>query len=153
MSKINSFQLLGLSIVAFVAPACSLAPPKLGSGSFGGSSGMTSCSNQDAGLAAVDSSVIATGDVENVITPQACTTNPTATATNPNAIDRYSQGYGYNDPMILAQVNDTLSGMTVHDEAVQMRGQPYLINGGVQFFDIQSSQDTASIRGFRYRDA
>ncbi len=45
---------------------------------------------------------MATGDVENVITPQAsCSGNGSA---NPNAIDKYSQGYAYNDPMIKAQV-------------------------------------------------
>ena len=34
-----------------------------------------------------------------------------------------------------------------------MRGTPYGGSYALQFNDIQRSQDTASIRGFRYRDA
>ena len=52
---------------------------------------------------------------------------------NPNAIDKYSQGYGYADPAILMKVDQTMSGISVHDEELQMGGMPY----GRQLAELQ----------------
>jgi beta-glucosidase len=150
MSKFNWVRFsCSAVLVALAAPACTLPPPKaLSTGD--GSAQMQACSTQDAGLPDAGSSVVATGDVENVITPQACAAPSSG---NPNAIDKYSQGYGYDDPTITGEVMDAMKGMSLKDEATQMRGMPYLLNGGTQYFDTQRSMDTGAIRGFRYRDA
>ena len=105
----------------------------------------------DAGAVDAVSTVIATGDVENVITPvQPCAGSGTG---NPNAIDKYSQGYAYNDPTILTKVDQTMAGISVHDEQLQMTGMPYGSAAQQNYTNTQRSQDTATIRGFRYRDA
>ncbi len=64
----------------------------------------------DAGAVDAVSTVIATGDVENVVTAMACPPRGSTigNANNPNAIDKYSQGYSYADPTILAQVEATM---------------------------------------------
>src|SRR4051794_13685810 len=133
--------------------ACTLAPPKYTPrGGTGGMSAM--CSDEiDGGVDAMDDS----GDdndggtdagVGVVITPVACA----GTGPNPNAIDRYSQGY--TPPQdILDRVHATVSTMTDFDLAQQMRGTPYSGTSSLQYTDIQRSMDTGSIRGFRYRDA
>ena len=71
---------------------------------------------------------------------------------NPNAIDKYSQGYA-QDPNNLAKVKDTLSRMTLAEKCTQMRGTKYGGSYSTQFNDIQRSLDTSTIRGFHYRDA
>jgi beta-glucosidase len=146
-------KLVQLALVTAIAglsvSACSLPTPK-GAATTDGSSAVACSGAEDAGVPDAGSSVIATGDVENVVKPKACAGNGSG---NPNAIDIYSQGYAHDDPMITNQVNQTLGGMSIQDETIQMYGQPYLLNGGDQHFDIESSQDTASLRGFRYRDA
>jgi beta-glucosidase len=141
--------LLLLAAVAVAAPACSLPGPPKGSGG-GGGSGQTCTVADDAGVPDAGSTVIATGDVENEVVPVACSG---AGAANPNAIDKYTQGYGYDDPVILGQVDDTMKNISVADEALQMVGMPYGSSGAAQYTDIERSQDTPTIRGFRYRDA
>ena len=84
----------------------------------------------------------------NVITPVSCT----GTGPNPNAIDRYSQGYTASQD-ILDRVQTTVSAMSYADLAAQMRGTPYGTSFALQYNDIQRSMDTGAIRGFRYRDA
>jgi beta-glucosidase len=64
---------------------------------------------------------------------------------------KYAPGY-LPDPALLKRVSDTLSTMSLTDEATQMRGMPYGSAAAVQMTDVQRSRDTASIRGFRYRD-
>jgi beta-glucosidase len=156
MQNLKSPKLWLLVVVGLVsASACSLPLPKGLSGD-GGNVLSTTCSlSPDAGVNIV-STVEVTGDAENVVTPVACA-GPTPGAAdagvNPNAIDKYSQGYGFNDPTILAKVDKEMQNISLADETAQMYGMPYLINGGVQFNDIQRSQDTTDIRGFRYRDA
>jgi hypothetical protein len=70
---------------------------------------------------------------------------------NPRAIDRYSQGY----KPVQADADRamaTVNGMSVADLAAQMRG--IHINAfNARTSNIQHSEDTATIRGFRYRDA
>ena len=131
------------------AGACTLAPPQGLSGDGGFTSPACSLSvSADAGVD-IGSSVI-TGDAENVITPQACAGSGTG---NPNAIDKYSQGYSYNDPAILMQVQNALSTFSILDEQNEMSGMPYGSSAAVQFNDIQRSQDVEGVRGYRYRDA
>ena len=127
------------------ASACSLPALKGGDASVV----VQGCGADDAGAVDAGSTVIATGDVENVIVPQACV----AVGANPNAIDKYTQGYAYADPMVTNEVEATMATISVTDEATQMRGMPYGSAGATQFNDIQRSEDTATIRGYRYRDA
>jgi beta-glucosidase len=152
MSKMKLFRLIPLLALGAVgAPACSLPRP-LGFGSDAGAQGVACTLSADAGAPNIDSSVIATGDVENLI--QVAATCPTAAPTgNHIAIDPYTQGYGYDDPVILKKVSDTMAGISVSDEILQMQGMPYLDGGGKNYRSIQRSQDTSTIRGFRYRDA
>lgn len=141
-------SLLWTAIGCLGVSACSLPAPPVPDG--GGIIMLGQSCNADAGAVDAVSTVIATGDVENVITPSA---NCTATATG-NTIDIYSQGYAYNDPAVLAKLNPTMASISPHDEELQMGGMPY---GGSStsknYSDTQRSQDTGSIRGFRYRDA
>ena len=139
--SLNPWLLLAAGFLA--APACSLPPPP-GTGS---PIPQQTCA-LDAGAVDAVSTVIATGDVENVVTPQACVASPTG-----NAIDKYSQGYSYADPAILMQVDQTMAGISILDEQKQMSGMPYGSSTQPQYNDIQRSQDTDTIRGFRYRDA
>jgi beta-glucosidase len=140
---------LWLAIGFLAAPACSLPAPQ---GTGDGSVSMQTCAlvEADAGIADAGSTVIATGDIENVVTPVACAGSGTG---NPNAIDKYSQGYSYDEPAIQMQVDQTMAGISVSDEAAQMAGMPYGSSGATQFNDIQRSPDTVGIRGYRYRDA
>ncbi len=136
------------------AAACSLPAP---TSTGGGPSGMGALCNDtdDGGIDAAaddggadDGSAGGGGDVNSVVTPVACA----GTGPNPNAIDKYSQGYT-QDPNILSQVQMKLASLSLADEAAQMRGMPYGNSFSVQYNDIQRSVDTPSIRGFRYRDA
>ena len=159
MSKTKRLaSLLLLSGGLLAAPACSLPGPATSTGT-GGSSGMGCSVADDAGVVDTGSSVIATGDVENDVTPVACGAGSGATGadggavTNPNAIDKYTQGYSYADPTIAGQVESTMTTITPDDEIIQMYGMPFGASGSPQFIDIERSQDTATIRGWRYRDA
>lgn len=134
------------------------------SGDDGGSSPTTGPSSTAGALTA--GTIVATNDPSTVIMPISCPggmvgaggasggfpTSVTPTAGNPNAIDKYSQGY-VQDPQVLAKVKDTLTTMSLTDECTQMRGTKYGTPYSTQFNDIQRSLDTASIRGFHYRDA
>ncbi|HLK93815.1 MAG TPA: glycoside hydrolase family 3 N-terminal domain-containing protein [Polyangia bacterium] len=157
MQNLKSPRLWLLVVVGLAsASGCSLPLPKGLSGD-GGNVLSTTCSlSPDAGVNIVRT-VEVTGDAENVIPVQTACAGPTAgsadAGVNPNAIDIYSQGYGFNDPSILAKVDKTMQNISLADETAQLYGMPYLINGGVQFNDIQRSQDTTTIRGYRYRDA
>ncbi len=90
--------------------------------------------------------MIVSADPTTVVTPMSCA----GTGANPNAIDRYTQGYTPSADVI-QQVAKAVSSMSLHDLALQMEGMPYNSTG--QFSDTQRSQDTGSLRGFRYRDA
>ena len=140
-------SLLWTAVGCLSVSACSLPSPAVPDG--GGGIMPPQCANTaDAGAVDAVSTVIATGDVENVITPQACGTNPSG-----NVIDKYTQGYSYADPAILAKVDQTMAGISVKDEELQMGGMPYGSASSKNYFNTQRSQDTGSIRGFRYRDA
>ena len=141
-------SLLWTAVGCLSVSACSLPSPAVPDGAI--SMQMQSCAT-DAGAVDAVSTVIATGDVENVITPVACAGSGTG---NPNAIDKYSQGYSYADPAILAKVDQTMTGISIHDEELQMGGMPYGSSNSKNYTNTQRSQDTPSgIRGFRYRDA
>ena len=135
-------------VVALAAPACSLPAPQgiVGGGDGGAPTGQCPVvASTDAG---VDSGtgVIVSADPTTVVTPMSCA----GTGANPNAIDRYTQGYTPSAD-VTQQVAKAVSSMSLHDLALQMEGMPYNSTG--QFSDTQRSQDTGSIRGFRYRDA
>jgi beta-glucosidase len=142
-------SLLWTAVGCLCASACSLPFPPRPDGGGIIMQGQTCTLGADAGAVDAVSTVI-TGDVETVLTPNP---NCTATATG-NAIDIYSQGYAYNDPNVLSKLNPTMQNISPHDEQIQMGGMPY---GGSStsknYSDTQRSQDTATIRGFRYRDA
>ncbi len=145
-------SLLWTAVGCLCASACSLPLPK-GLTGDGGNLLTTVCTlSPDAGVDVV--STVVTGDVENVV-PVANCVGPTDPSVNPNAIDKYTQGYSYADPNVLSKVAATMGNISLDDETAQMYGMPYLINGGVQFNDIQRSQDSTdgNIRGYRYRDA
>jgi len=156
MLKMMSFKPLLLLAAGFLAAsACSLSPPAYtqntnDAGPAGVCNSGLSTINSAIANGAGSGSVDAGNNVDNIVTPISCASN----GANPNAIDKYSQGYT-QDPKILAQVQSTISSMSLSDEVWQMYGQPYGNAFSVQYSDIQSSQDTiaSKIRGFRYRDA
>jgi beta-glucosidase len=142
------------------ASACSLPLPKGLTGNADASLPVVCNLSPDAGTTIVSTVIV--GDAENVVTPVANCAGPSYAApstapdaaVNPNAIDKYSQGYAFTDPVVQGKVDKTMGNMSLDDETAQMYGMPYIINGGVQFNDIQRSQDTVTGgRGFRYRDA
>jgi beta-glucosidase len=114
-------------------------------GGAGGMSGGGGSMSGGAGTGAGGTNV--SDDINRVIVPVACANS----APNANAIDKYSQGYT-PDPAVLNRVQTVLSTMTLEDEVLQMFGlkiTPFY----APFNNIQRSEDTKTIRGFRYRDA
>jgi len=85
-------KLLKISLLSAVgclcASACSLPAPAARDGGIG----IVKCdlTAGDAGAVDAGSSVIATGDVENVVSATVCPP-PGSTNANPNAIDKYTQ--------------------------------------------------------------
>jgi beta-glucosidase len=154
MRNVKLLKFLLLSAVSCLgASACSLPAPAAGDG---GGIAMQTCALTAADAGAVDmgSTVIVTGDVENVVTPVAvCSGSNAPNPAKPSAIDKYSQGYDYADPKVLAKLTPTMASISVHDEMLQMGGMPYGSAAQQNYTNTQRSQDTATIRGFRYRDA
>ncbi|HVT07299.1 MAG TPA: glycoside hydrolase family 3 N-terminal domain-containing protein [Polyangia bacterium] len=134
-------------VVALAAPACSLPTPHglVGDGGIATGQCPVVAATPDGG-AGTGTGVTVSADPKTVVTPVSCA----GTGANPNAIDRYTQGYSVSAD-VTQQVAKTISSMSLHDLALQMEGMPYNSTG--QFSDTQRSQDTGSIRGFRYRDA
>jgi beta-glucosidase len=142
-------SLLWTAVGCLSVSACSLPAPGAPDGG-GIQNQVCALSAGDAG--AVDAvSTVVTGDVENVVTAMACP--PPGSTGNPNAIDKYSQGYSYADPNVMAKLNQAMGAISVHDEMLQMGGMPYGTGSSKNYTNTQRSQDTDSIRGFRYRDA
>ena len=155
-SRVSCLQFgLILAAVGLTAPACSLPTPTGAATGDGGALAVT-CANENAvvSLSIPDAgTTVVTADAGTVVTPTACSG---AGKANPNAIDKYSQGYGHNDPMIQTSVDTAMKGFggDVSSEIEEMYGEPFIKQGKVgQFFDTQRSQDVAGIRGYRYRDA
>jgi len=68
-------------------------------------------------------------------------------------VSRFKYAPGYTpDPVVQANVQALLAQMSVKDKADQMRGTPYGSANLTQMNDIQRSLDTATLRGFRYRN-
>lgn len=63
----------------------------------------------------------------------------------------YAPGYT-PDPAVQARVQHLMSQMSLADKADQMRGMPSGTPGQLNFTDVQRSKNTATIRGFTYRD-
>jgi beta-glucosidase len=146
-------SLLWTAVGCLGVSACSLPAATAPDG--GGFKPVSCALSSDAGAVDAVSTVIATGDVENVVTAVACPPpgSTIGNANNPNAIDKYSQGYSYADSTILAQVEATMQSISVPDEQTQMTGTPFGSSNQGNFTDTQRSEDTANIRGYRYRDA
>src|SRR3954453_6652551 len=140
MQKMKSLTIsLWLAVGLLAAPACSLPAPLAVSTGGGGASGSETCVDDTGGPdggADAGSTVIVTNDITNVVTPVSCA----GVGPNPNAIDRYSQGYT-PDPVVVAQVQATIASMSLADEARQMRGTPYGTAFSTQYNDIQRSMD------------
>ena len=91
---------------------------------------------------------VATYPIDRVVTPTACSGDGVA---NPRAIDKYSQGYQRNQADV-DRATAAVSNMSTPDLAAQMRGV-YIKPGTARTSNIEHSEDTSTIRGFRYRDA
>jgi beta-glucosidase len=154
MQKTNGLTLLLSAAASVAGAACTLPTPEVtGTGITGplcAASNADGGTDADAGASAlVTSTVMVSDDVNHVVTPMACA----GTGPNPNAIDKYSQGYTQSSD-ILSEVQMALAQMSLADKAAQMRGTAYGAGAGsVQYSDIQRSKDTALIRGWRFRDA
>ena len=91
----------------------------------------------------------AESDPSRVITPIACS----GSNQSPYLVEfKYAPGYTPN-PTLQQDVEKTVNGMSLDDKILQMFGSYYGDGAMTQFSNIQRSQDTREIRGFRYRDA
>jgi len=166
MLNIKSLDVCCLLTVGFLAVSgCSLPAPKHSAGDGGTTNNFMCLDDVDGGPdggmddgsdgsadSSDDSSVDAgSGNgINNVITPVSCT----GTNANPFGLTfAYTPGYT-PDPKIVARVDMVLStnALTLSEEAAQMRGlaiTPFYAPTN----NIERSEDTSSIRGFRYRDA
>ena len=114
----------------------------------GDSTGGAGASGSDGGAPDGAGGSVATYPIDRVVTPMACSGDGVA---NPRAIDRYSQGYQRNQADV-DRATATVSSMSIPDLAAQMRGV-YIKPGTARTSNIEHSEDTSTIRGFRYRDA
>ena len=86
------------------------------------------------------------GSADNDVVPISCNAGNADPSLLPHAP-------GYTpDPAVQARVQQMMSQMSLADKADQMRGVPFGAPAAPQFTDVQRSTDTASIRGFTYRD-
>jgi beta-glucosidase len=97
---------------------------------------------RDAGVA----SSVKVASADNDVVPVSCN----AGNADPSLLP-YAPGYT-PDPAVQARVQQMMSQMSLADKADQMRGMPFGAAAAPQFTDVQRSRDTASIRGFTYRD-
>lgn len=145
------FPLLAAGFLA--APACKLDPPEakelVDAGDF-------KCQDDD-DQAAVDGGAgedaqgapDGGGNAFVEITPVSCSAANAAPAL---ALFKYTPGYE-TDPKIAQRVQETVNGMSLQDEILQMVGTPYGSAYSTNMTDTQRSQDAPPIRGLRYRDA
>jgi beta-glucosidase len=132
--------LLSLAAGVLLWSDCKLGPPPPFVGTTGG--GTATCNAVDASVD--DASSEGGGFV--TVTPLACN------ASNAVARLKYTDGYTPN-PADMATVKSLMQSMSLKDECNQMRGTLPGAAGLTQMSDTQRSQDTASVRGFHYRDA
>ena len=143
---ISSLMTLTLSCLALAAFGCIKSDPIgriSGHDDGGGGEVGTVASTGDLG----EMGAVASAEEPYVVPPDGVCTAP---ASNGNF--KYAGGYT-PDPTVQQTVQAMLSKMSLTDKATQMRGLPYGSAGLIQVTDIQRSQNTATIRGFRYRDA
>ena len=157
MFKTKSFQsVLLLSIGGLVgAAACTLKPPKamdqMGFVCLDPDGGVEDDAASEPGVDGGSDSGTSGPSVDNVVTPVSC--DDTVAGTLPAYAQlKYVQPYVPSDA-IKAQVDSAIGQMHLADKAREMVGTNYSGSAGPQFKDIQRSYDTASVRGFRYRDA
>ena len=144
--KVNLMKpVLLLSAVGLVTAAgCKLSPPKTIE-----SDASTICIEDpeiDVDAGAPDDPD-AGSNVDNVVTPVSC---PGATAMDVKL--KYVQPY-VTDPALATKVEMTVATMSLAEKVTQMQGTLYGDAYHTQFNNIQRSQDTIDLRGFRYRDA
>ena len=143
MPNMKPFKPLLLLTVGFLAaPACSLPAPKR-TMNTGGMSGVTCADDmedRDGAVTAEDGGGVEAGNnINNLVTPVSCA----GVGPNPNAIDKYSQGYT-QDPNGARQGGGTRSRRCPReDKIIQMRGVKYGTATNVQYTDIQRSEDTS----------
>jgi beta-glucosidase-like glycosyl hydrolase len=154
--SVNCLLLCTVGLLA--APACKLAPPKITND--GGSQTGNLCSSSPSGgdggvaMATDDGGTDTDADVgPPVITdPVVCGSSASTLKDQLKAYFKYAPGYTPSQAD-LDKVTLLMRDMTPKDRAAQMRGRPYGAAGKLNFTDTQRSDDTAAIRGYRYRDA
>jgi beta-glucosidase len=142
MQKTKSITpLLSLAVGALAISACKLDRP---------TSSANTSTDTDTQTEICTSTVVDAGapadETPVVVTPTQCS------GANATIKLKYTQGYtpAAED---LATVQKMLTQMTLDQKADQMRGRPYGSSGKTQMNDTQRSDDTPSVRGYRYRDA
>jgi beta-glucosidase len=148
MPNPKSLKPLLLFAVGFlVGPACTLPAPT--PKPHPDASPPPTCNSDDDGYPRVPNGVDGGSAINSEFTPVAlCNGGPG----DPKVEFKYAPGYQQNKDD-LQNVESTISKMSLWDVATQMRGMPYGVGVSTQINDIQRSKDTATIRGYRYRDA
>ena len=114
----------------------------------GDSTGTAGASGDDGGASGGAGGSVAAYPIDRVVAPMACSGDGVA---NPRAIDKYSQGYQRNQADV-DRATAAVSNVSIPDLAAQMRGV-YIKPGTAHTSNIEHGEDTATIGGFRYRDA
>ncbi|HEY5282879.1 MAG TPA: hypothetical protein VIM14_08830, partial [Polyangia bacterium] len=152
MPNMNSLKPLLLLAVGFLGlPACSLPPPAYNhsnAGDAGATIAPWTCVSHLDGISDAGTGVTSSNAKDNVVPAVSCS----GSGSNPNAIDKYSQGYKQDDAVV-QKAKSTAAKMSLEDVATQMRGVSFGSAFNPQYNEIEESDDTTSIRGFRYRDA
>jgi beta-glucosidase len=162
LNKKSLSSLLVLCAAGFLAaPGCKLAPPKItatdggmtamcsANGGSGGSGGGDDGGSGDS--AGPDGSAMAADDVP-MFDPVVCGSMPSAQKDQLKAFFKYAPGYTPSsaDQQTVAQL---MSQMTNKEKGDQLRGRPYGAPGKYNYTDTQRSENTRTVRGYRYRDA
>jgi beta-glucosidase len=155
--KLLKTLLLSTAGLVAGASACTLAPPKEtgpGGGALAACIEIEDLEGPDAGVdagddagtddAGPDGGVV---DINRIVPAVACPGSDVLAVDFP-----YAPGYT-PDPAQLKDIDTLVAGMTLADKVKQMRGTLYGSAFATQYNDIQRSEDTSTIRGFRYRDA
>jgi beta-glucosidase len=147
MPDLKSLKLFPLLAVAvLVETACSLSPPKPDPSKPSGI--IAICSGIGGTGGGVDGGTEVDGGGYVTVPSPA----PQCNVANVTVRLPYTEGYTPKQTD-LDTVKTLIAGMSLTDKLDQMRGMPYSGSGKTQMSDVERSQDTRTIRGFRYRDA
>jgi len=155
MLNSNWLKALLLGAVGFATvPACKLTRPKA-TASDGGTT--INCDMPPTGDAGTDGVVAALDDDGGTGAPptfdqSVCGATASVMKDQLKAYFKYAPGY---TPSAADQqtVATLMASMTPTEKAMQLRGMPYGSAGNINLTNTQKSEDTPSIRGYRYRDA